>query len=105
MAKPAVRIAALQVVFGAALVRILVRAGWLQLVRGGELSRRAEALRTAPRERDARRGTIYDRNGVPLVVSQAKFRVQIALNEVTDTAMVLRRVAGDLGVSTAVLRR
>ena len=105
MAKPTVRIAALQTVFGAALVLILVRAGWLQLVHGGELSRKAEALRTAPRELDARRGTIYDRNGVPLVVSQAKFRVQIALNEVTDTAMVLRRVAGDLGVSTAVLRR
>ena len=105
MAKPAVRIAVLQLGFGAGLLLILARAGWLQLVQGSELSRRAEMIRTAPRELDARRGTIYDRHGIPLVVSQAKFRAQIAVNEVRDTAEVLRRVASDLGVATESLRR
>ncbi|MGQ0702517.1 MAG: penicillin-binding transpeptidase domain-containing protein [Gemmatimonadales bacterium] len=105
MAKPAVRIAALQFFFAAGLMAVLARAAWIQLVRGDELGRRAEAIRTAPRELDARRGTIYDRKGIPLVVSQAKFRVQLALNEVRDTAQVLRRLSRDLGIRADSLRR
>ncbi len=105
MAKPAARIAVLQAGFVAGLALVLVRSGWLQLVRGAELSRRAESVRTIPRELDARRGTIYDRKGTPLVVSQAKFRVQIAINEVEDTAQVLRLVARDLGIRPDSLRR
>ena len=105
MAKPAVRIAFLQVVFALAIGALLVRAGWLQLIRGRELARRAEEQRTAPRELMARRGTIYDRNGVPLVVSQPKFRVQVALREVRDTARLLRVFAADLGMRADTLRR
>ena len=105
MARPTARIVALQAAFGAGLLLIIGRAGWLQLVRGREFSRRAALERTKEVELPASRGTIYDRNGTPLVISQPKFRVQLALNEVKDTALLIRRVAADLRVPPDSLRR
>ncbi len=105
MAKPVARIVALQVAFGAGLVLVVARAGWLQLVRGGELARQAAQQRTKQVELPASRGTIYDRNGTPLVISQPKYRVQLALQEVTDTALLIRRMAADLRVPADSLRR
>ncbi|HEV8599566.1 MAG TPA: penicillin-binding protein [Gemmatimonadales bacterium] len=98
MAKPVTRIAALQFALGAGLLLVVARAGWLQLVRGRELAHRAERQRTAQRELEARRGTIYDRNRTPLVVSMPKFRVQLALNEVKDTAKLISVAVADLRV-------
>ncbi len=105
MAKPRARILVLQLGFAAGVLVVLGRAAWLQLVQGRALSRRAEELRTVPRELMARRGTIYDRNGTPLVISQPKFRVQIALREVRDTTHLLRFFASDLGIRADTLRR
>lgn len=105
MAKPVTRIAALQLALAAGLLLVVGRAGWLQLVRGGELSRRAERQRTAQRELDARRGTLYDRDGIPLVISMPKYRVQLALNEVKDTVALIRIAAADLGIRADSLRR
>jgi hypothetical protein len=105
MAKPVARIVALQVAFGAGLVLIVARAGWLQLVRGRELARQAAHQRTKQVELTASRGTIYDRNGTQLVISQPKFRVQLALKEVKDTAALIRRMAADLRVPADSLRR
>jgi len=98
MAKPVARIAALQFALGAGLLLVVARAGWLQLVRGRELSQRAERQRTAQRELEARRGTIYDRNRIPLVVSMPKYRVQLALNEVRDTAKLIAVAVADLRI-------
>ena len=98
MAKPLTRIVALQVTLAAGLLMVVGRAGWLQLVRGGELAKKAQQQRTARRELDARRGTIYDRNRAPLVVSMPKYRVQLALNEVKDTAKLISLVATDLHI-------
>lgn len=105
MTRPTARIVALQATFAVGLLLIIGRAGWLQLVKGGEYSKQAADERTKERELPASRGTIFDRNGTPLVVSQPKFRVQLALKEVKDTALLIRRVAADLRVSTDSLRR
>jgi cell division protein FtsI (penicillin-binding protein 3) len=70
MARPIARIVALQVALGAALLLLVGRAGYLQLVKGGEFARRAKAQRTVTRELPARRGSIYDRNGRPLAISE-----------------------------------
>ncbi len=78
MAKPAARIAALQAVLALGALLVAGRAAWLQLVRGEEFARRARSERTATRELAARRGTLYDRNGTPLAVSQPQYHVGIA---------------------------
>ena len=105
MAKPAARIFALQLALGAGLVLVIGRAGYLQLIRGRELARQAARMRTASRELDARRGTIYDRNGTPLAISQPRYHMQIALNEVRDTQRLNRRAASDLRLPADSLRR
>ncbi|HTL05578.1 MAG TPA: hypothetical protein VL241_07510, partial [Gemmatimonadales bacterium] len=105
MAKPAARILALQVALAAGLLLVVGRAGWLQLVRGPELARTAQRQRTARRELDARRGTIYDRNRAPLVASMPKYRVQLALNEVRDTAKLINLMATDLHIRSDSLLR
>lgn len=105
MAKPAARITALQIAFGIGVVVVIGRAGWLQLIRGGELSRKAARERTKARELPASRGTIYDRNGTPLVISQPKYRVQLAIKEVKDTSLLIRRAVSELGISRDSLRR
>ena len=90
MAKPAARIAALQFALLAGLLLVIGRAGYLQLVKGAEFSRVARAQRTVTRELPARRGTIYDRNGTLLAVSEPVYRVQISVNEIRDTQKVVR---------------
>src|ERR1043166_7490483 len=105
MAKPVARIVALEVALGAALLLIIGRAGYLQLVKGGEFALRAAKLHTVSRELEPRRGTIYDRNGTPLAISQPRYHVQIALGEVKDTERVVGRLAGDLGLPDDSIRR
>jgi len=105
MAKPVARIVALQVALACGLVLLVGRAGYLQLVKGGEFARKSRAQRTVTRELPARRGTIYDRNGRPLAVSEPVYRVQISVREVRDTALLLRRAARSLRVSQATLLR
>lgn len=105
MAKPVARIVALQAALGVGLLLVVGRAGYLQLVKGGEFARQARAQRTVTRELPARRGTIYDRNGSPLAVSEPVYRVQISVKEVRDTALLLRRAAQALRVSQASLLR
>ena len=105
MARQAARIVALQFGLGIGLLLLVARAGWLQLVKGGEFARRAAAQRTVTTELPARRGTIYDRNGTPLAVSEPVYRVQLAVKEVRDTARLVDRAARIFGVSRVSLRR
>ncbi|NOT06853.1 MAG: PASTA domain-containing protein [Gemmatimonadales bacterium] len=105
MAKPAARIATLQVALGLGLLVVMGRAGWLQLVKGREFSKAAVSQRTVSRELLARRGTIFDRGGTPLAHSLPKFQVQIALREVTDTQRLIATAARDLRIKADSLRR
>jgi cell division protein FtsI (penicillin-binding protein 3) len=65
----AVRIAFVAVLFAAGTVLLLVRAYRLQVVDAETLRKRAEKQRTKVISLEARRGTIYDRNGDQLAAS------------------------------------
>ena len=54
---------------------VLVRAAQLQLVQGERWAEQAESQRTARDTLEARRGSIYDRRGVPLAVTQEFYHV------------------------------
>jgi cell division protein FtsI (penicillin-binding protein 3) len=84
MAKPAARIAAIQFCFAVGITAVVARAAQLQLVQGARWSREAEAQRTERAVLPAARGTIYDRNGVPLAITQEFYHVGVAPNELTD---------------------
>lgn len=104
MARPQARIAAIQFGFALGVVAILARAAQLQLMQGGRWAEQAQRQRTERAILPARRGALYDRNGVPLAVSQEFYHVGVAPNEVADaqTAQLLSR---HLGVSRAALER
>lgn len=86
MAHPATRISFLQFVFFAGLGAVVVRSAQLQLVEGGQWASEAARTRTATRALAPKRGTIYDRNGTPLAVSQEFYRVGVATWEVPGRA-------------------
>ncbi|MCL5058680.1 MAG: penicillin-binding transpeptidase domain-containing protein [Actinobacteria bacterium] len=61
------RIAIIFMIMAVCFAGLLFRLSWLQLVKGGELSRKAEEVRAKDEIVDSSRGTIYDRNHIELV--------------------------------------
>ncbi|UCF41073.1 MAG: transpeptidase family protein [Gemmatimonadota bacterium] len=105
MARELVRLRVVQVAFGIALVLLLARAGQIQVLDGGEHYATAQAQGTERVELPARRGTIYDRNGVPLALTQEIFRVGVAPNELRDPEEDANTLARHLGVAPRTVRR
>lgn len=97
MAKPANRIQFLQLLLLLGFLAVVIRSAQVQVVQHERWAGEAEAKRTRLDTLPARRGTIYDRNRVQLANAQDFYRVQIATNEVRDTAAVLRTAVRDLG--------
>ena len=105
MAKPAVRIAALQFGFLLAVLAIVGRAAQLQIVQGDQWRREAERKRTERVVLPARRGALYDRNGVPLAITQEFYHVGVAPNELEDRGTAFRMLIHHLGVPAPALDR
>ncbi|HYC32180.1 MAG TPA: penicillin-binding transpeptidase domain-containing protein [Gemmatimonadales bacterium] len=105
MAKPAVRIAALQFGFLLAVAAIIGRAAQLQIVQGDQWRREAERKRTERVVLPARRGALYDRNGVPLAITQEFYHVGVAPNELEDRGAGFRLLVRNLGVPASALDR
>jgi cell division protein FtsI (penicillin-binding protein 3) len=105
MAKPAARLAVLQACFTLGIGAVLIRAAQLQVAQGSRWAREAEAQRTERAVLPARRGTIYDRNGVPLAVTQEFYHVGVAPNELADRRAAVRLLSGQLSLSAAAVAR
>jgi len=89
----------------AAAVAVLVRGFQLQVVEGEGWSARAAEQQRQRLELPAPRGTIYDRNGVPLAASQVAYRVAVAPRELTDRTAAAQRLREALGLSAAEAKR
>ena len=98
MARPLARIAAVQLGFALVIVAILARAAQLQLIQGDRWAEQARRQRTERTVLPARRGGLYDRNGVPLAISQEFYHVGIAPNELADTRAAGRLISGHLSI-------
>src|SRR5437016_11583232 len=105
MAKPAVRLRVVQVAFGISIVAVLGRAAEVQLVRGAKYAEMARSQRTERVVLPARRGAIFDRNGVPLASTQESYHVGIAPNELRDSRQDVRVIASSLGLSRHEVER
>jgi cell division protein FtsI (penicillin-binding protein 3) len=105
MAKPLVRIAAVQFGFVVGVLAILARAAHIQLVQGERWAAQAERQRTERVVLQARRGALFDRNGIPLAVSQEFYHVGIAPNELANPRSAGQLVSRQLGVSWSALER
>jgi len=105
MARATARITLIEVVLGLGLVAVVLRAGQLQLVEGGRWRAEAQRARQERRVLEARRGGIFDRNGVQLAVTQEYFHVGIAPNELREPAADARVIARALGIPLRSVQR
>jgi cell division protein FtsI (penicillin-binding protein 3) len=105
MARARARIGLLQATLALGLLVVVGRAAQVQIFQGKRWAEEARESRTEVRRLEARRGTLYDRNGLPLAVTQEFYRVGIAPREVTDPTRLTRAAARQLGIPAASLRR
>jgi len=96
MAKPAARIVFLEAVLTVAGAAVVARGFWLQVVHHRVWVAKAGDRREQDHVLSAQRGTIRDRNGEPLAVSEEQYRLQVSLDQVKDTAalrsMIVQRL-------------
>src|SRR5882762_8832371 len=96
MARPAVRIQVVEFGVLVGLALLVGRAVQVQILHGRRWAEEAQAQRTERIVLQARRGTLYDRHGTPLAVTQETYHVGIAPNElrdpVADGALISRRL-------------
>lgn len=81
------------------------RAATLQWIEAEEWARRAEAQHSQEEVIPAPRGTIYDRNGIPLVVDREVYRVAVAPREVRDASALAAELQDALGIPAAAAKR
>ena len=105
MTRPQTRIAVVQFGFALGVLGILARAAQLQLFQGDRWAEQAERQRTERAVLPARRGALYDRNGVALAVSQEFYHVGVAPNELTNRNQTLSLLSRRLGISRSALQR
>ncbi len=84
MAKLAVRLRFVEIGLGAALLALVVRAAQVQLFEGHKYAAAAKAQRTERVVLEARRGTLFDRHGLGLALTQETYHVGVAPNELRD---------------------
>lgn len=105
MAKPAARLAFLQVLLGLGAAAVLGRAFMVQVVQHNVWAERARQRDVREREVEPRRGGIFDRDGMPLAATYEAYHVQVSVNELADVATTRRTLQRALGVPPAVVAR
>ncbi len=98
MARFQTRVRLLEAVFALAALVVVGRAAQLQILQGARWRAEAERVRLERIALPARRGTITDRHGIPLAVTQERYHVGIAPNELRDRARDVPAIARALGL-------
>jgi cell division protein FtsI (penicillin-binding protein 3) len=104
VAKPAVRLQALEVALLAGLAAVVLRAAQVQILQGGRYAEEARAQRTVRLTLDARRGGVFDRDGTAIALTQESYHVGIAPNELRDPGRDGQAIAAALHLSAQDLR-
>ncbi|KPJ87638.1 MAG: hypothetical protein AMS18_14345 [Gemmatimonas sp. SG8_17] len=105
MAKPVVRLGAVRLAFMLGVAVVLVRSAQVQLASGQRYAETALAQRTERLVLPARRGAIYDRNGVVLAQTVDAYRVGVAPNELRDPERDAEIITAQLKIPQSTVRR
>jgi len=96
VAKLLVRLRVIEVGLGLAMLALVLRAAQVQLIKGPRYAASAAAQRTERVLLEARRGTLYDRHGTAIALTQETYHVGVAPNELRnaqrDVATIARRL-------------
>ena len=105
MAKPLVRLRVVEIGLGLALLALVLRAGQVQLVQGRQYAARAAAQRTERVVLEARRGTLYDRHGSAIALTQETYHVGVAPNELREPRRDVLTIARQLRLAPRDVER
>lgn len=105
MAKPLVRLRFIEIGLALAMLALLVRAGQVQLLEGRRYAASARAQRTDEVVLDARRGTLFDRHGTAIALTQETYHVGVAPNELRDPPRDIPRIARQLRLPVGDVQR
>jgi len=105
MAKPRVRMQVVQAGLAAALLALVGRAAQVQLLEGGKYAATAKAQRTEHVVLEARRGTLFDRHGLGLALTQETYHVGVAPNELRAPARDAATIARQLRLARSDVDR
>ncbi len=105
MAKPLVRLRVVEIGLGLAMLALVLRAGQVQLVKGRRYAARAAAQRTERVVLEARRGTLYDRHGTAIALTQETYHVGVAPNELRDPKRDVATIARQLRLAPRDVER
>lgn len=105
MAKPVIRLQAVQLAFAFGVALLLLRAAQVQLVAGSQYADEAASQQTDEVVLPARRGTVYDRNGLALALTVEKYQVGVAPNELRNPDDDAREIARHLNLSRREVSR
>jgi cell division protein FtsI (penicillin-binding protein 3) len=105
MAKPLVRLRVVEIGLGLALLALVGRAAQVQLLEGRRYAAAARAQRTEQVVLEARRGTLFDRHGTAIALTQETYHVGIAPNELRDQARDVPKIARQLHLPVGDVQR
>jgi len=105
MAKPLVRLRVIEIGLAAALLALVGRAAQVQLVEGRRYAAAAKAQRTEHVVLEARRGTLFDRHGTAVALTQETYHVGIAPNELRNPSRDVATIARQLRLPQADVQR
>lgn len=105
MAKPANRLATLQVLLGLGAVAVVVRAFGVQVRQHDLWAERAEQRDVRTETIAPRRGSIHDRDGTPLAATFEAYHVTVAVNELRNPEDDRRRIGQALDLAPGELAR
>lgn len=84
---------------------LVIRLGYLMLAKSEYYLNKAEALHERERSIKAKRGAIYDRNGVELAGNKAVCSVSVIHSQVKDPEQVIRAICSVLELDEKVVRK
>ncbi len=88
-----------------AAVGLIVRLGYLMIVRSAEYAQRAEDLHERERAIKAERGTIYDKNGIAVATNKPVSTISVIHSQITDPERVIQVLSELLGLSENTVRK
>ena len=99
------RLRVVEIGLGLALLALVLRAGQVQLVKGRQYAASAAAQRTERVVLEARRGTLYDRHGTAIALTQETYHVGVAPNELRDPRRDVLTIARQLRLAPGDVER
>src|SRR3979409_1308671 len=104
MAKLPARLQVIEAAMVLGLIALLGRAAQVQLIQGSRWSTEARIQRTEHIVLAARRGTLSDRHGKPLALTQETYHLGVAPNELRDPARDPELIARQLHLPMSDIR-